>query len=95
MIVVRYTWKVNHIHHSEFIKLLKAMIEEAGLTPRVCSHMFGPRDTVSSELEFETIEDWRAWWGDVDWSKPAVTEFEARYPDLAEIGMTAELLRIH
>jgi len=51
------------------------MVEEAGLTPRVCSHVFGTWDTVSSDLEFETIEDWQAKMKDWDRSRPAATEF--------------------
>ena len=95
MIVVRYTWKVNHIRQSEFIELVKAAVEEAGLTPRICSYVFGPTDTVTSDLEYETIEDWVKRRNDWDRSQPAFAEFLKKYPDLAEIGMTTEVLQVY
>jgi len=95
MIVERWTFRVNHIYQDEFVELLKAAVEEAGLTPRVCTYEFGPVDTVISDLEFATSEDREAFWGSMDWSQPKVTEYLKRYPDLAEAGATKELLRVH
>ena len=95
MIVERITWKVNHIHHSEFIKLVKAAVEGLGKTPRICSYMFGPKDVVTSDLEFETMDDRQKYWADLDRNQADFVEWIKKYPDLAEIGMTAELLRVH
>ena len=95
MIVERVTWKVNHIHQSEFIELLKALVEAMGHTPRVCSCMFGPADTVTSELEFETMEDREKSVNDFDLSMPEYVAYVEKYPELAETGMTRELLRLH
>jgi hypothetical protein len=82
------------LHHNEFIELVKATVEAWGFTPRVCSHLFGDADIVTSDLEFETHADREAFMAGFDDSQPEYVEFLKRYPDLAETGMTRDLLRV-
>jgi hypothetical protein len=95
MIIERFTWKVGHQQMDEFIKSVKAMVEKAGWTTRICTFMFGPMDIVIHDLEFETEEDRQKYWTSIDWSLPEITEFKKKYADLAESGATHELLRVH
>ena len=93
MIVQRITWKVKVGCKNEFIELTKAVVEEQGLTPRVCSYVFGPYDVVTSDLEFETEEDQQKY--HTDWSKPKTAEWAKKHAELTESGTTVELLRVH
>jgi hypothetical protein len=95
MIVERFTWKAKVGCRAEVIELVKALVEEIGLTPRVCSYVFGPYDIVSSDLEFETMEDREKFWADFDGSGPAWAEFHEKLPDLTGSGATHELLQVH
>ena len=97
MIVERWTWKVKVGCRTEVIKMVKAMVEEAGLTPRVCTYTFGPWWIVTSDLEFETEEDRREFWKDFDFSAPAFAEWYKKRPDLLESyeGNHHELLQVH
>jgi hypothetical protein len=95
MIIERFTWKVSHQRHKEFIRLVKALVEAMGHTPRVCSYLFGDADIVTSELEFQSLADREQSVIDFDYSLPEWAAFVERYPDLAETGMTRELLRVH
>ena len=97
MIVDRFTWKVKAGCKEEVVQLVKALAEEAGMTPRVCTFTYGPRDIVTSDFEFETEEDRGKYWEDFDWSAPAFSEWHKKYPDLTESyeGNHRELLRVH
>ena len=95
MIVHRMTWKMKLDCRSEFIELTKAMLEEAGVTHRVCSFIFGPYDVVLVDLEFETEQDRQAYFANLDWSKPKITEWGKKHDDLIEPGTVNELLRVH
>ncbi len=95
MIVERWTWQVRTENKSEFIELVKASVEALGFTPRVCSYRFGAMDTVSSDLEFETLQDREKWWDNHDTSLPVWVEWYEKYPDLIEPGRTCELLFVH
>jgi hypothetical protein len=95
VIIERFTWKVSHLHHAEFIALVRALVEAMGHTPRVCSYLFGDADIVTSDLEFETLADREQSVVDFDFSLPEWAAFVEKYPDLAETGMTRELLRVH
>jgi hypothetical protein len=95
MLIERFTWKVSHLHQKEFIELLKAMLEAWGKTSRVCTYVFGDRDIVTSDLHYETMADREMDVADSDYDQPAWIAFVAKYPDLAETGMTSELLQVH
>jgi hypothetical protein len=94
MLIERFTWKVSHLHQKEFIELLKAMLEAWGKTPRVCTYVFGDRDIVTSDLYYETMADRERDVAEVDYDQPGWIAFVAKYPDLAETGMTS-LLQVH
>lgn len=95
MIVERWTWKTREGHRAEVIELVKALVEEAGLTPRVCSYVFGPYNVVSSDLEFETMEDRAKFWESFDPSQPRMAEWNRKRPDLVDHDTTCHLLRVH
>lgn len=95
MLIERFTWKVSHLHQKEFIELLKAMLEAQGKSPHVCSYVFGDRDIVTSDLQYETMADREKDVADFDYDQPEWIAFVEKYPDLAETGMTSELLRLH
>ena len=95
MIVQRYTFKVKPGCKGDFIQLTKALVEESGRTPRVCSYTFGPYHTVISDLEFESEEDMRKYWDEVDWSGPQASEWLKKHNELIESGATVELLQVH
>ena len=94
MIVERFTYKVKIGCEAEVVKLVKAMVEEAGLTPRVCTFTYGPREIVTSDLEFETEEDKKEFWKDLDWSAPAAAEVGKKATDLVE-SHWKDLLQVH
>jgi hypothetical protein len=95
MIVERWTWKVKLGCRAEVIELAKTAIAEAGLTPRICSFIFGPYDIVSSDLEFESEEDRQKWWAGLDWSQPGLAEWRKKEPELLVSGTSHELLHVH
>jgi hypothetical protein len=92
MIVNRPTWKITHLHHEELIELLEAMLETQGKTPRVCSYVFGDRDTVTSGLHYGTMADREQDIADFNHDRSEGTKLVEKHPDLAETGMTSELL---
>jgi hypothetical protein len=94
MIVERWTWKVKVGSRAEVIELLKDWVQAAGLTPRVCTYVYGLYEVVTSDLEFETQEDQNQFWNDLDWSRPALAEWSKRRPDLTE-SSHRELLQVH
>ena len=95
MIVERFTWKAKPGCKAEVVKLVKAMVEEAGITPRVCTFTWGPQSIVTSDIEFESEEDRIKYWkDDFDGSAPAYVEWHEKYPDLCE-SYEHELLRVH
>jgi hypothetical protein len=71
------------------------MLEAQGKTPHVCSYVFGDRDTVTSDLLYESMADREKDIADFDYDQPEWIAFVERFPDLAETGMTSELLRLH
>jgi hypothetical protein len=81
----------------EVIKLVKALAEEAGMTPRVCTYRYGPLSLVTSDFEFQTEEDRIQYWKDFDWSAPAAVEWHNKLHDLLESweGNHRELLQVH
>ena len=95
MIVHRWTWKTNPGCREEFIALSKAAFEAQGVTPRICSFIFGPYDTVLVEIEFQSEQDRQAFFDHIDWSKPETSEWGKRHDDLVESGTVNELLRVH
>jgi hypothetical protein len=95
VIIERFTWKVSHLHHAEFIALVRALVEAMGHTPRVCSYLFGDAGIVTSDLEFGSVVDREQAIADLDYTLPEWVKFIEKYPDLAETGMTRELLRVH
>ncbi|NIO08026.1 MAG: hypothetical protein GTO40_08500 [Deltaproteobacteria bacterium] len=97
MIVERFTWKAKIGCRDEVVKLVKALAEEDGMTPRVCTYTYGSVSLVTSDFEFETEEDRIKYWKDFDWSAPAFTEWEKKYPNLIEsyAGNHRELLQVH
>lgn len=95
MIIERWTWKVKVGCRAEVIELVKAVVEESGLTPRVCTFTYGRYyEMVTSDLEFETEEDQKKFWNDLDSSQPAWVEWQKKRPDLTE-SSRRELLRVH
>ena len=95
MIVERWTWKVKVGCRAEVVKAIKAAVEEIGLTPRICSFIFGPFDIVISDLEFESEEDMnknRA----VRYDKggPALAEWHKKRRELV-VSENCGLLRVH
>ena len=94
MIIARYTWKAKSGCRAEVITLVKAMVERLGFTPRVCTYEWGSYDIVTSDLEFETMEDLDKFWKDLDRSQPAWVEWLKNYPDLVE-SHWSELLQVH
>ena len=94
MIIERWTWNVKVGCRDEVIELVKALVEETGLTPRVCTFTYGPYETVTSDLEFETEEDHKKFWDDLDWSQPKAAEWSKKRPDLTESSYR-ELLQVH
>jgi hypothetical protein len=95
MIIERWTWKAKFGCKDEVIKLVKAMVAEAGLTPRVSTYLFGPYEVVISELEFETEQDRQEFWDDFDRNKPHITEWHKRQRDLTESEIGHDLLCVH
>ena len=95
MVVHRWTWKVKPGCKKEFIELTKDALEEQGVTPRICSFIFGPYDTVLVEIEFETMQDRQAYFDSIDWSKPKISEWAKKHNGLIESGTVNELLRVH
>ena len=94
MVIARYHWKAKTGCREELIKLVKAAVEELGFTPRVCTYVWGFWDTVTSDLEFETMEDEGKFWDNVDTSQPAFAELVEKEPDLFE-SHWRELLQVH
>ena len=97
MIIMRGKWKVKFGCEDEAIKLNKAAVEELGFTPRVSTHRWGSQTTagiVTSDLEFETMEDMDKFLDDIDTSQPAWVEWHKRYVDLIE-SHWSELLQVH
>ena len=94
MVVERFTWKAKVGCNSEVVKFVKAMVEESGLAPRVCTYTFGPSNIVTSDLDFETEEDRRKFWTEIDPSAPAFVEWHQKYTDLVE-SYGRELLQVH
>jgi len=94
MIVERWTWKVKQWCRDEVVELTKAMVEEMGLTPRICTFTFGPWDVVMSDLEFESEEDRIEWWAGLDWSQPATAAWHKRERELV-VSATRALLEVH
>ena len=94
MLIERRTFKTKVGCRDEVIKLLKALVEEQGLTPRVCTYVDGPEDIVTSDYEFETMEDMDKFWNDVDPSGPVFVEAHEKVPDLIE-SRCKESLRVH
>lgn len=94
MIIARFSWKAKTGCRPEVIKLVKALAEELGFTPRVCTYRWGVYDTVTSEFEFETMEDQDKFWNNVDPSQPAYAEWIKKVPDLVE-SHWMELLHVH
>ena len=94
MIVRRFLWKAKTGGRAEVIELVKAMVEELGFTPRVCTYRDGSYDTVISYLEFETEEDEKRMWDNIDSSQPAWVEWHKRSPDLVE-SHWSEYLQVH
>ena len=95
-VVERWTWKVKAGCRDEFVELVKSWVERHGLTPRVCSFLFGAWNTVSSDLEFETEEDRQKFYDDiVDWSQPENVKLLQKLNDLRESDLTHELLQLH
>jgi hypothetical protein len=93
VIVKRHYWKVKHSCRGEFIKLIKAAMDEAGIPNRVYSYIYGPYDTVVVDAEYETEED--AVRHRYDWSLPKISEWAQKRHDLLEGGLVNELLRVH
>jgi hypothetical protein len=50
---------------------------------------------VTSDLEFGSVVDREQAIADLDYTLPEWVKFIEKYPDLAETGMTRELLRVH
>ncbi len=94
MRIMRFTWKAKTGCRAEVIRLVKAMVVELSLTPRVCTYMYGAYDIVTSYLEFETEEDQNKFWNNIDTSQPAWVEFHKKLPDLVE-SHWSELLQVH
>ena len=94
MLVQRFSWKAKTGCRAEVIKLVKAAVEETGVTPRVWTYMFGAYDMVFSDYEFESEEDRKEFWAGVNWSQPAIAEWYKIQPDLVE-SHWIELLRVH
>jgi hypothetical protein len=95
MIIERFTYIVKVGCRDEFIELTKVAVEEAGLTPRVCSYRQGPRDVVINDLVFETNEARLKFWKDMDWSKPKIAEWLKKEHELRVSGATNALLQVH
>jgi len=96
MIVERIVWKVKAGCRDEVVKLVKAVAEEAGVTPRVCTFTSGPPDIVTSDFEFETEEERQKFWKDLDWSAPAIDKWIKKHDDLTERSeYHHELLQVH
>jgi hypothetical protein len=95
MVIERWTWKAKFGCKDEVIKFVKAVVEEAGLTPRVCSYVFGPYEIVTSDLEFETEQDRQEFWDDFDGNKPNITEWHKKQRDLTESEISHDLLHMH
>ena len=94
MIMERRTYKTKVGCRDEVIKLIKALVEEQGLTPRVCTYVDGPQDIVTSYLEFETEEARQKWMDSRDPSGPVFVEAHEKVPDLIE-SYSKELLQVH
>ena len=97
MIIMRGKWKVKFGCEGEVIKFVKAVQEELGLTPRICTHMWGSQTTagiVTSDFEFETMEDLNKFWDNLDRSGPAYVEWHKKNTDLVE-SHWLELLQVH
>lgn len=95
MVVNRHTWKVSHLHHQEFIELLKALHAGLGVKSRIYTFVFGDVDSVIADLEFETMEDESQFWKDLDYNLPEFAAYYERFPDLVETGVTKQLLILH
>ncbi len=80
---------------AEVVKLVKAVVEEAGLPARVCTFTYGPLDSVIMDLESESEEDLnrnRAVRHDT--IGPAMAEWGKKRGELLVFD-THELLRVH
>jgi len=90
MIVERTTHKVKQGCMQELVAFLKGFTESGGLTVRIYTDNIGPRFTVASEEEFESLaerEKLRAQRrASPDWSA-----FAEKYYALAETGGTIEI----
>lgn len=95
MIIERWTWVVRPVHQSEVIELLKALVEALGFTPRICTYRFGAIDKISSDLEFESFLDREEWWEGFDPNLAEYVVWIEKELELAEPGLTCELLIVH
>ena len=95
MLVERHTWRVEYGQRSEWVEVVKAWVEAAGLTPRVCSYLYGPKDIVTSDLEFETIQDIQKFWDNFDSKSPAHVSLHEKQHDLGVSYVNKELLNLN
>ena len=94
MIIARYSWKAKTGCRAGIIEFIKGLVKELGFTPRVCTHVWGSYDMVTSDLEFETMEDLDKFWSNLE-PIPAFVEWEEKKRvDLVE-SHWRELLQVH
>lgn len=91
-VVERFTWKTKVGHRDEIAELARDWAQRHGLTPHIRLPWFSSQDwwTVTSDLIFETEEERRAFWDDVDWSEPHSREIVDKLHDLQQ-GHTHEM----
>jgi hypothetical protein len=95
MVIERITTPVKPGCRNAYIELVKALLAEAGLEPRVFSFIHGPMDVVTADLVFESEDKRLKWWAGIDWSKPKAVEWATKNTELVESGTTNQLLQVH
>ena len=94
-IVQPFTWKTKVGYRDEVAEVARDWAQRQGLTPHIRLPAYTSQDwwTVTSDLVFETEEEQREFWANVDWSDPHTREAVDKLHDLQE-GHTQELFRL-
>ncbi len=95
MIVKRHTWRVGFDQREEYVEAVKAAVEATGLTPRVYSYLYGPKDIVTLDREFETMQDLQKFEDNYDFKSPAHVKFAEKSKALGASYVNAELLTLY
>jgi hypothetical protein len=91
-VVMRFTHTAKPGCRGELAQLVKDQIERLGLAPRVLLPSFTSTDwgKVTTEVDFDTEQERREFWDNLDWSDPQSVEYERKVSELT-LGFSREM----